>query len=968
MSGAEIDSQPLLVDRETTVEPKTGRLFGILEASGFFVLALVLCCAQTFWSGSPLLTLLFDSSGYLWVAEGLQQCANSGVAQGLYQYFSSGGSETARVMLCQQLAPMADICKTGPVLPVMTAAWYALVGKPAIAQHWPVAATLTCFLSAVIAPLLYLWGKRLAGPGTGRIAGLLAATYPAFLVNSGRLLSEIPAIAICTAALFVVSVICEKLINRLQELPPRPSVLSTLGSGITVGGCAGLVMLARPPLVLLPFVLCVTLPLLYTWCLRRWKRDIAGDRGCAPPIRPTPKVVAVFLSGVVCGAACLLAPWATVKTILTGKPSITVDRYGAYNLYAGCSVSNDGWDVLPSVFVTHPERFEKSIPQVAASVAAEAVAQPGQFVDLMLRKPGRLIATPWNDFQTACLGVPWYLQRFWQQFLLLAAFFGLISIAAGGVIRRDTRLLIFTGIAGTAITYHLVNDLFITMSRYFVVCMPLILLCGAKLLDDVAAARVRHRDVMMLALFLFPTISTAGAIILADEACIANISGVFKALSFPAVFSVVITSALAASLILGCRENSNARFLRLPVSILMALLTMCCLCSSRDYAAEVGTIIRTDAGKPLTLVANNCSVGPDAAVAPGAPASSLLQGTDRGTGASDANVMRWFVVADIVGHSADKDLSVLFNDRQIGGDWTPLWSRMPAARENLTYLAAFAYSAGKQIDDIKQWSCIEVPPSAVSAQTNTVVIEQPGNVFRCDFNDADHGFRRLSLEKFSWSKGFFADMPGEMRVLEPSSFSPDRVSDLERMVSHVVPRAFLIAVPGPQGLSENPVSARLDFALPPQIVGRSAESRLKSVELTEIEFDPPADSALARIHVSAKVRTVKGPGKASLCLVERVRSNGSVHEEFAPGAPQTIETGPEWTSFHFDDFVPVSPNDRLESLKLLFAGRPWWEVLSYNNTKGKTEMEFSDVRVTVSTVAGVDLTKARVFPLARKAK
>lgn len=799
-----------------------------------------------------------------------------------------------------------------------------------------------CLLSAAISPMLYLWGKRLGGTGTGRIAGLLAATYPAFLVNSGRLLSEIPALAICTAALFVISVVCESVIKRSQ--PSAPSALSVRGAaggGAAIGVCAGLIMMARPPLLLLPLILGATLPLWYKWSLSQSFSDAAKatERARASQARLTPALIVGLVSGVICGAALLLAPWAACKTILTGKPSITVDRYGAYNLYAGCNVDNDGWDILPSVYVNHPDQFKKSISDVAASVVAEAASQPGEFVDLMLRKPGRMVAAPWNDFQVACLGAPWYLQRFWQQFLLLAAFFGFVSIAADGVARKDTRLLVFAGVAGTAIAYHLVNVLFITMSRYFVVCMPLLLLSAARLFDDVMSGRVRNRDFMILALLLFPVISTAGAIALTNDSTVAGITGVFTALSFPAVFSVLITSALAISLLLGGSEYSKARFLRLPISIAMAVATMCCLCSSRDFAAGLGTLVEKKAAEPITLVAKNCNPG--------------------------CASMRWFVVADFAGRTTDNTVSVRLNDKQIGADWTPLWSRMPAWRENLSFLAAFAYSCGKKLEDFSQWSCLEVPASAVSNQSNVIALDAP---LRGDLNDADHGNRTMTLAKFSWSKGFFADMPGEMRISEPARFSPDRASDLERMASGVVPRAFLVAAPLVESEETRETYDTREFSPPPQVVTTGFDSRLKTVELTELGYCTKDERVLVRVHVSGKVRTTKGAGDASVCIVENISTNGRLHDELAPMAPQKIEAGPQWTAFQFDDFVPLSAGSRLESLRLLFAGRPWWEVLSYNSAKGRATLEFSDLHVSITNAAALDLTSAHVLPLAAQSK
>jgi 4-amino-4-deoxy-L-arabinose transferase-like glycosyltransferase len=55
-------------------------------------------------------------------------------------------------------------------------------------------------LGAVMVLLVYLIGRRLAGPVAGLIAALLAATYPTFIDNNGQLLSEPIAAALLAAA------------------------------------------------------------------------------------------------------------------------------------------------------------------------------------------------------------------------------------------------------------------------------------------------------------------------------------------------------------------------------------------------------------------------------------------------------------------------------------------------------------------------------------------------------------------------------------------------------------------------------------------------------------------------------------------------------------------------------------------------------------------------------------------------
>ena len=56
-------------------------------------------------------------------------------------------------------------------------------------------------LGTVTILLTYLLGRRLAGPVAGLIGALLAATYPAFIDNTGRMLAEPVALVWLPAAM-----------------------------------------------------------------------------------------------------------------------------------------------------------------------------------------------------------------------------------------------------------------------------------------------------------------------------------------------------------------------------------------------------------------------------------------------------------------------------------------------------------------------------------------------------------------------------------------------------------------------------------------------------------------------------------------------------------------------------------------------------------------------------------------------
>jgi 4-amino-4-deoxy-L-arabinose transferase-like glycosyltransferase len=73
-----------------------------------------------------------------------------------------------------------------PGAPLFYAGLYYLTGG----VHPDLARLSIALLGLVTVVICYLLGRRLGGPAAGVVAALLAATYPAFVFNTGRLLSE----------------------------------------------------------------------------------------------------------------------------------------------------------------------------------------------------------------------------------------------------------------------------------------------------------------------------------------------------------------------------------------------------------------------------------------------------------------------------------------------------------------------------------------------------------------------------------------------------------------------------------------------------------------------------------------------------------------------------------------------------------------------------------------------------------
>lgn len=96
------------------------------------------------------------------------------IAKGLYQHHHYGGPG--------QASPN----DWSPGAPLLYGAVYALTGG----VHVKAALLLLALLGTGTILLTYLLARRLAGPRAGLVAAVLAASYPAFIENTGRMLAE----------------------------------------------------------------------------------------------------------------------------------------------------------------------------------------------------------------------------------------------------------------------------------------------------------------------------------------------------------------------------------------------------------------------------------------------------------------------------------------------------------------------------------------------------------------------------------------------------------------------------------------------------------------------------------------------------------------------------------------------------------------------------------------------------------
>ena len=945
----------------------------LLEGVIVFALAMLVFALQNFVFG-PMLSLLFDSQGYLWITQSCHHALRPENLAEVFKYFLGGCSDDVlRTAIVSHIPGILDLQKSGPLLPGILLLVYGVNGKSLFMANWQTGCWAMIFSMSLTVLGIWVYARSLAGTAAGRIAALLAISYSGFIANSGRILSEMPATCISIFAIFFVHLYAKLQEQKRQQMLVTPDELreeykaaqSAGGEFPTLeelsskrkanrfsskellhaffpGVFAGLLMLGRP--TLLPW------PGLIAFCLLIVSLVSHNKRIFYPAA-----ILSFFL-----GVSIFLVPWAMTRQVLSGAPSIMIERYGPYNLSQGMNLRTDGFDALPSQLVAHPEQFEKSSGEVLKSIITQFTQRPAAFVHLLMRKPARMIDSPWNDFQVKTLGVPMLAQRFEHQLILLAAVLGIVMLLEHGRKRPDYVLLANGLLIGVFLCFHLVACAFITMSRYFITAMPAAIVAasyfiaylmkpgrdGIKAIPAVIFAPLFSMLLYYLLVPGYGRISELSVDLgLAQTSLLAALL-MSAALAFGVLVPAFTVFRGARSKLLLCT------FAFVGGAFCFVTFYYQFMCS--EAVMKLGAVDREKMEASITIPAGT-------------------------------NCTRWYLVLDANDASthstAGRDrgilsgLRLLCNGREFKPDWVPLLNLDSSMRAESMYLAAFAYSSKKRCQDFRQWICAALPPeNIVSPGENKFEFSIKGEdtsrpkIF-ADFCDPlGKRIHTVSLRSFSWSKGFFVDCPGEMRMDEwPEDSKNSDFFTLAGQASRLKARAFLLGV---QDNIPNEVWVK-SIPVPDQHIDSRTEKKMATFDyvtaplLKELGSSPEHSM---RIRVSGQLKASGAPTRASICLLEEYEQGSSALHEFAPLAPQVLEAGEQWRDFAFEDFVqpvraespdfkPLSIPSKLKEIKIHFLARPWWEVLDYGAFKGKGAIDFRNLKIELSGQATLNLAK-----------
>jgi hypothetical protein len=879
-----------------------------------FFIAFVCSTIQVFFLHQPIWALLYDSEGYFKIAYNCLKLVNAEFFWQVLSYILSGFAENKRLLLFSQAMPVWDLVKDGPVIIFTIAISYLIAGKQVIATNWQIGSMAMIICQALIPALLFLTAKNVWGQKTALFVAILALTYPAFIVNSGRMLSEIPAglsisALLCCLSWFLLEV------EREQQRKKNIAFYKQAVIGFILGFLIVIVMLSRPNWLIMPLL--IIFALLLAKCLMKLS------------LKPKLKPYFIFFCCLILGSIISLFPWILCKLILTGHPSILVERHGLYNLWAGLNIKGDGWDVLPSDYVNNPEKFAMSFMQVANDIRQGTSHNWLAFFDLVLRKILRLIQSPWNDFQASFLGLPWLLQNWWHQIIILLSLGGSILMVQNAWRNKRYIELAITMILLSVIAYHFSSIVFISMSRYFYTAMPaVILIAGYGLAQIIANINQFKRSIIIT--LLLPTISVGCASI---PDLLANTFVVY----FLAILTVFWFVELARDL------NIFAK----PISIIWLLLAVIATgsvyCTQLHYSKNAAFIKQGERNE------RNISLN---AKLP------LLHDDDK-----------WLILID---NSSDTKaslhkLKIAINGNFLAGPILPLWAFASDRRSDFMASRALAYSLGKDVDDLRQWWCAFIPSYYLKSNSgNSIDVFPYENNFqlREDLINENGKYHTVSIDKFSWTKGYFANMPGEMRIdLE------QKISNEDIAPGHFVPRIMLVKTKTNNTTNqENALTATIK--LPSATIDSKRENRIKEYVISQPLKDNVINNLKSsnlnaiRIKVSGEYYPLEKNASLnilpSICLIEDIiGSDGKVRQEYAPLAPNVLRE----SKFAFEEICPLSVNgstlDRIANIRLICANKPWWEVLAYGNYKGSGSIQFKNITVEIMPTETINLDKAK---------
>lgn len=476
VSGPIKELRPAVIASDQLVETRSGNAGVVLAA--IFALALAVRLAFNLWLPHINNFAACDAYEYIQNAHALIGLAQSPATfwQDCLACLAGTASVAAAQHVSQVLASMKGFAISGPIFPAYLAVSLVLSGAASLPDYaaWPHLLVGQSIMSAAMCVFIALAGFNCFGRRAGIAAGLLAALYPGFIVNSGRLYSESFACVLLSALIWMVTRSFRKGANTL----PVVFLTGVLSASLQLSRS----VMAVVSLAMLPLTV------------------ISQKKGPISRAFISNSLIAVLVFAV--GFCVPALPWLGFQKLAFGGGGLVVDRVGRYNFFVGNNIDTGGW-------LSYPYPDGRGVESRSfGTLFKEAVSKsPQRWIKLLLDKPARLFKFPWNDFKTAVGPVNHEGQVIFHQLLLLCGALGVVFCTfcrRGFDFPPVERSVIYARSFVVALfLFHCIYFFFITVPRYNLTAMPeLIVFAGAgfvALVDMIRSSATRARALSLVA-------------------------------------------------------------------------------------------------------------------------------------------------------------------------------------------------------------------------------------------------------------------------------------------------------------------------------------------------------------------------------------------------------------------------------------------------------------------------------------
>lgn len=846
----------------------TSRPLGFPFVATVFIVALALRLLFNFYLPHVNAYSAGDASEYLRNAEAMTKLTHLPARFWYDCLLSLGGLAPAGVQASIKTAfsPLQDLYIAGPVFSIFLVGCFSVVGLPFDANNWIVPVAGQCILSAFTATLISLIAAQSWDRRTGLIAGFLAAFYPAYIVNSGRLYSESFACFWFCAVLFLT-------IRGFFRSGCSPFFSLITGFSLAT------LQLTRSVMVVVSLAV-IPITLFQQPKSGRWK-------------------AAMLLAA---GFVLVVVPWMSWQKLAFGKSNLVVDRVSHYNLFIGNHTDSLGWLSFP-----YPDGHgieNESFPQIIGEAFR---ASPSRWMKLMLDKPARLFGFPWNDFRTPIGSLTFKGQVLIHEAILLLAFIGCALMVAVQPDRAPNsrqlaaRILIL-GLLGLQCLYML----FITVPRYNLTGMALIVLLAAAGSSYAIETFKPDKKVLApyavlvsgLAMFCFARCDLVALLhacpVFTDIRLCLALSSAIKA---AALIAVAISLWKAGSLLAGNRSLARA----LIVVVTFIVFPSICLpirAHGRWYEWQsVLSVPGQTVSQRIKL-----SVG-DLANARERQCYLMIDSDGfRSLSTLDVYVNGRKVTAPLIG-----SLSLVddFSHFESLGD-----NRLSLACEYIFY--CLTQATGISNSDLRQWFLIPIDSKLLASDMNVELKKRNGSetVLFGAYNNNQRELEIPSPTLYSWEKCFYGvendagltDSRYDTKVALKNSADSFKTKDLSTSVGKQDGHFFihLLTSPGVRhGLSSLVSLKRFELIHDPLAL-KPADSRLIKIK----ELPPVGKGDVWLLRLTGSLRTLSGKSAPAITLRLLSRDDRASFVYNCPWSPRSLWA--EQQMQQFDYAFPVA--------------------------------------------------------------